>query len=628
MQSRDPESQRNLLLAVVLSTLVLLGWQYFFAVPQMRQEQAKREFAKSLEAQQKGQPGAATVPGVASPDAPVIAAPNAVPITPEAERRSREDSIKSGPRIAVETASLTGSISLKGGRIDDLILKKYREQVDPKSPNVILLSPAGSTHPYFAEYGWIAGAGTQAKLPDRETVWTATRPTKLTAATPVVLTWDNGQGLLFKRTIAVDDEYLFTVRDEVENKGAAEVTLLPYARIYRYNVPASLANWILHEGLIGVAGTHGLKYATYHDAAKSGAPITHEQVTGGWLGITDKYWAAALVPDQTQPFRMMLSALPKRSPQDHDAFQADYLRNAIAIPSGGRTEVEAKLYAGAKQATLIDTYEEKFGIKNFELMIDWGWFYFITKPLFHLMEFINSHVGNFGVTILILTILVRLAFFPLANKQYEAMARMKKLQPEMQRIRDRYAEDKQRQQKEMFDLYRKEKVNPVAGCWPILLQIPVFFALYKVLFITIDMRHAPFFGWIKDLSAPDPTSIFNLFGLLPFEVPLFLMVGVWPLLMGITMWLQMQLNPQQPDPVQQQIFNWMPVLFTFLLASFPAGLVIYWTWSNVLSIAQQWYITKKQGAEIHIGDNLRKTFAPVLRLFGAKTDAKPGAAKE
>jgi YidC/Oxa1 family membrane protein insertase len=353
---------------------------------------------------------------------------------------------------------------------------------------------------------------------------------------------------------------------------------------------------------------------------KSATPHTFENITGGWFGITDKYWAAALIPDQKEPYRGMMSAVKATSPDQSDAYQVDYLRGALVVPPNARKGVEAHLYAGAKQATIVDGYEKSLNIKLFDRMIDWGWFYFITKPLFKLMEWINSWAGNFGITILILTIIVKAAFFPLANKQYTSMARMKKLQPEMARIKELHKDDPQRQQKEMFDLYKREKINPLAGCWPILLQIPVFFALYKVLFVTIDMRHAPFFGWIKDLSAPDPTSIFNLFGLLPFAVPEFLHVGAWPVIMGITMWLQMQLNPPQPDPIQQQIFQWMPLMFTFLLATFPAGLVIYWAWSNTLSIAQQYYINKKNGAEVHLLANIQRSFAGIGRFFSRNKD--------
>jgi YidC/Oxa1 family membrane protein insertase len=618
----DPKDQNNLMFAVVLSIAVLMAWQYFFARPQVQQEQARQEFNKQIEAQKSGTSPSEGPPSVAN--APVAAPSAEIPAAgqpPAAAPLSRDETLKASPRVQIATPSVEGSIALKSGRIDDLVLSKYRETVDPNSAKVTLLSPAGSPEPYFAEFGWVAQGGTQVKVPDRDSLWSVESGTALTPESPVTLAWDNGQGLVFHRSISVDKDYMFKVVDEVENKTAGDVTLLPYARVHRTGHPASQVYYILHEGLIGVSGDHGLQELTYADAIKSGAPKTLENVTGGWLGITDKYWATALVPDQKEAYRAMYSALKARDATEKDQFQTDYLRGALLVPPGSRKGVEAHLYAGAKQATLIDGYENALSILQFDRMIDWGWFYFITRPLFRLMEFINGIVHNFGITILVLTVLVKAAFFPLANKQYESMARMKKLQPEMQRIKEVYKDDTQRQQKEIFDLYKKEKINPLAGCWPILLQIPVFFALYKVLFVTIDMRHAPFFGWIQDLSAPDPTSLFNLFGLLPFAAPEFVHIGVWPIIMGVTMWMQMQLNPPQPDPIQQQIFQWMPLMFTFLLARFPAGLVIYWAWSNTLSIIQQVHINKKNGAQIHLFDNLKRTFAPILKLFGASGDS-------
>jgi YidC/Oxa1 family membrane protein insertase len=608
--------------AVALSILVLMGWQYFFARPEIQHQQAQQEFNKKLEAQNKGASSSESPPNVAN--APAVPTPSteapAVGQKSTAPPLSREEALKSSARVQIVTPSLEGSIDLSGGRLDDLVLSKYHDTVDPNSPNVTLLSPAGSPDPYFAEFGWVPQSGNKVKVPGRDTLWTVESGKTLTPDTPVALSWDNGEGIIFHRTISIDKNYMFNVVDEIENKTQADVTLLPYARVHRSGHPTSQVFSVLHEGLVGVSGEHGLQEFKYADALKSGVPTTFDNVTGGWLGITDKYWATALVPDQHEPYRATYSALKARDPAGKDAFQADYLRGALTVPPGLRKGVDGHLFAGAKQASLIDSYESSLGILRFDRMIDWGWFYFITRPLFHLMEYINGIVHNFGVTILILTVIVKAAFYPLASKQYESMARMKKMQPEMQRIKEQYKDDSARQQKEIFDLYKKEKINPLAGCWPVLLQIPVFFALYKVLFVTIDMRHAPFFGWIHDLSAPDPTSLFNLFGLLPYDAPTFLHIGVWPLVMGITMWMQMQLNPPQPDPIQQQIFQWMPVMFTFMLASFPAGLVIYWAWSNTLSILQQLRINKKNGAQIHLFDNLRRTFAPVLRLFGARGD--------
>ncbi|MDH4983307.1 membrane protein insertase YidC [Hyphomicrobium sp. D-2] len=601
---KDPDHQKNLILAVVLSMMVLLGWQLFYAGPQMREEQQRQQSQREL-SQQPEQAAASNKDG-SVPAAP--AAAGAVPGAgaPVAANLPRAEAIGLSPRVEIDTPSLKGSVALRGGRFDDVVLVKYHETVDPTSPNVVLFSPSESQHPYFAEYGWVPAAGTDTKVPDRDTLWQLASGTTLTPSSPVTLSWDNGQGLTFTRTISVDDRYMFKIVDEVENKSGAEVALAPYARVHRYGTPKIENNWILHEGLIGVIGKQGEQRASYADARDEPTRV-FDPAIGGWIGFTDKYWAATVIPDQTAQYRAQFSGNMPKLPSEQPSYQTDYMRDAIRVAPGAKAEVESQLFAGAKQMQLLQHYQNT-GILQFDLLIDWGWFFFITKPLFQLMEWINSHVHNFGITILILTVLVRLAFFPLANKQFASMAKMKKLQPQMEQIRDRFKDDKVRQQQALMDLYRKEKVNPVAGCLPILLQIPVFFALYKVLYITIDMRHAPFFGWIKDLSAPDPTSIFNLFGLLPYSVPEFMHIGIWPLIMGVTMWLQMQLNPQQPDPIQQKIFNWMPVLFTFLLASFPAGLVIYWAWSNTLSLAQQYYIMKKQGVEVHLAGNLSRQF--------------------
>jgi len=610
--SQDPDQQRNLLLAVVLSMAVLLAWQVFYAGPKMKQEQARQQAQQELS---KGAPPVSPAKdGIAPPaTTPEGTVPGAAPLPGAAT--TREAALKDSPRLAIETPSLRGSIALKSGRIDDLVLVKYHETVDPKSPYVTLLSPADSPHPYFAEYGWVGPSGSRQKLPDRDTLWQVQGSGSLTPTTPVTLTWDNGQGVIFKRTLSIDDDYMFKVVDEVENRSNADISLTPYARVHRYGTPKVEGNWIMHEGMIGVIGEQGEQKSKYTTAIED-KTRTFEPATGGWLGFTDKYWAATIIPDQTARYVAQFSGQDAKLPNEQPAYQADYMRDTITVPPGQTRSVEARLFAGAKQVKILQAYENGLGIKQFDLLIDWGWFFFITKPLFYLMENINSVVHNFGVTILILTVLVRLAFFPLANKQFASMAKMKKLQPQMEQLRVRYKDDKVRQQQELMDLYKREKVNPISGCLPILLQLPVFFALYKVLYITIDMRHAPFFGWIQDLSAPDPTSLFNLFGLLPFAVPEFLHIGVWPLIMGITMWLQMQLNPQQPDPVQQQIFSWMPVLFTFLLAAFPAGLVIYWAWSNTLSLMQQYYIMKRQGAEIHLMGNISRTFKPVAAMSG------------
>jgi YidC/Oxa1 family membrane protein insertase len=493
-----------------------------------------------------------------------------------------------------------------------------------------LLSPVGAPHPYYIEQGWGPGAGAKIPLPTSETTWKAETKGPLSATSPVVMSWDNGQGLVFRRTITVDEHYMFSINDEVQNKSGAPVTLLPYSLIRRHGTPKIEGIYILHEGLIGVVGNSGLLEIAYStllgeidksikaNPANNSAKREYKAAEGGWLGITDKYWATALVPGQSAAYDARLWAWKDGT---QPTYQTDFVQPAVTVAPGGTGKAEARVFAGAKDVHVVDGYRDKFAIKQFDSIIDWGTFWYITKPLYQLLEWINRHVGNFGVAILIVTVLVKLLFFPLANKSYESMARMKKLQPEMERIRDRHKDDKARQQQEMMALYQKEKINPVAGCLPILVQIPVFFALYKVLFVSISMRHAPFFGWIKDLSAPDPTSVFNLFGLLPVPaIDAMLLghtIGAWAILMGFTMWLQMQLNPQQPDPMQQAIFNWMPVIFTIMLGGFASGLVIYWAWSNILSIAQQWLIMKKNGVEGPLVDNLKRNFANVKKGVGA-----------
>jgi YidC/Oxa1 family membrane protein insertase len=596
------ENNRNFLLALVLSVLVLFGWQAFFApkpvVPPPQTAEQERQIAPA-------QPGAPQ-PGALQPGAPSAGVPGAPALAPIPQ--TREAALALSPRIAIDTPSLRGSIALKGARIDDLVLKQFTVTVKPNSDNVTLLSPSGGPEPYYAEHGWTAAVSEGVKVPSPDTEWTAETQHPLTVENPVKLAWNNGDGLTFRRTIALDQDYMFTVTQEVENKSAKPVTLYPYALISRHGRPTTAGLYILHEGLIGVMGEDGLQEIGYGKAADaaydtvSRANVTSFKGTSGWLGITDKYWATALIPAQNAPYTANFKVYNAKQPTEQ--FQTDFLLNPVSIAPGAKQSVSSLFFAGAKQVNVIDGYKDRYNIALFDRMIDWGWFYFITKPLFHALEFFYHLIGNFGIAILIVTILVKLAFFPLANKSYESMSKMKKLQPEMKRLQERFKDDKMKQQQGLMELYKKEKVNPMAGCLPILIQIPVFFALYKVLYVSIEMRHAPFFGWIQDLSAPDPTTIFNLFGLIPWSPPHLLMVGVWPLIMGITMFVQMKLNPTPPDPVQQQIFTWMPVLFTFMLASFPAGLVIYWTWNNTLSIIQQYVIMRRQGVEVNLLENI------------------------
>ena len=583
------ENNRNFILAIVLSIGVLFAWQFFF-VPKHPPPVKPAEQTQPVEpGPPQPQTGGETTPG---------AAPQ--PGTAMATTMTREEAVALSPRIAIDTPSLKGSIALKGARIDDLTLKDYRETVEPASPMVILLSPAGGPDAYYAEHGFVGATGDQDQaLPTADTLWTADTPGPLTQSSPLTLSYDNGKGLKFTRTISVDDKYMFSVDDTVANSGSEAITLYPYGLVSRHDRPLVKGFYILHEGLIGVVDDGGLEQITYQKAIDN-PPATFKS-QHGWLGITDKYWATVVIPEQGKAFDAKFSGAQA---DGRDRFQTDYLMGPLSVPAGGIAEAKGQVFAGAKEVNTVDGYAAKYGIPKFDLLIDWGWFYFLTKPLFFALDYIYKLVGNFGIAILIITLCIKLVLFPLANKSYVSMSKMKLLAPEMQRIKERYGEDRVRQQQAMMEMYKKEKVNPASGCLPILVQIPIFFALYKVLFVTIEMRHTPFFGWIKDLSAPDPTSVFNLFGLIPWDPPHMLMIGIWPLIMGVTMWVQMKLNPAPPDPVQQKIFSWMPVFFTFLLASFPAGLVIYWAWNNTLSVIQQSVIMARQGVEIPLLENL------------------------
>src|SRR6476660_6464914 len=604
--------QKNTILAIVLSALVLIGWQIYFGIPQM--EKHKQLQQQQQQAHERAQPSGAPAqqPGATQqPGAPPQAVPGATPQAPglpgslPGQILTREAALAASPRVQIETPSVAGSIALKGARIDDLALIKYRETVDPKSPPIVLLAPSGSPNPFYSEFGWVVAAGTAANAPTADTLWRQEGSGALTVEHPVTLVYDNGEGLEFRRTITVDNKYLFTLKDEVVNKGAAPVTLYPYALISRHGIPPTLGYYIMHEGLIGVMGDKGLQEETYTKMEETKS--LNFDVVNAWLGFTDKYWAATLVPDIAAKVRARFSF---ELSNNIKKFQTDYLLDPQTIAPGATATANARLFAGAKEVEVIDNYDTELKLNRFELLIDWGYFRFITKPMFLALDWIYRQVGNFGVAILIITVLIKIIFLPLANKSYASMAKMKAVQPEMMAIRERYADDKMMQQQAMMELYKKEHINPIAGCLPILIQVPVFFALYEVLFITIEMRHAPFFGWIQDLSAPDPTSVFNLFGLLPFDpatvpgIGHFLMLGAWPLIMGVTMWFQMKLNPAPPDPVQAKVFAWMPVFFTFLLAGFPAGLVIYWAWNNSLSVLQQSVIMSRQGVEIPLLENL------------------------
>ncbi len=611
----NTEDTRNLFLAIALSVLVMAAWQYFYAGPLYQREhqaqlQANNPVPKS-EAQSPAAPGA-PLPATVLP----LGAPAAATAS-----ETVSQVLAASPRVVIDTPSLGGSIDLKGGKIDDLVLKDYHETISKQSPLIRLFSPPGGPDAYWAETGFVSPGA--AKTPNLESDWTADAKT-LTSERPVTLTWDNSAGLVFKRVIAVDDKYMFTITDSVANSGGAPATVQPFALILRHGKPNVAGYSVLHEGFVGVIGDGGVQEVTYAGIEKDTGKVRAFKGDGGWLGFTDKYWGSAVIPEQTAPIDARFSASGSVQPED---YQADFLGAEQTVAPGAAFETTTRLFAGAKEVSTIDNYASRLGIKKFDLMIDWGWFYFITKPLFLLIDAIYRWVGNFGVAILIVTVLVKLAFFPLANRSYQSMAKMKKIQPQIAALKDLYPDDRAKQQQEQMELFKREGVNPVSGCLPMVIQIPVFFALYKVIFITIEMRHAPFFGWIRDLSAPDPTNVFTLFGLVPWEptaVPIFghfLALGVWPLIMGVSMFFQMKMNPEPTDPVQKSMFAWMPVIFTFMLGTFPAGLVIYWTWNNTLTVIQQYYIMTKAGVKVELWDNLFKLF----KLF-ARTPAKTPSA--
>ena len=585
---------RNLIIAIALSLAILLGFQFFWEAPrQERQQQQQAEIQASQGTNGSMIPAAPGAAGGAISGAtgtiPGAPAATAMPGTANA-LASRDAALKQSPRVSVNGIRLGGSIALKGARIDDLTLLDYKATIDKDSPAVTLLSPRGAANPYFSQFGWVPVG--ELKVPDGETVWQADRPS-LIQSRPLTLSWENGQGVRFIQVIAIDDAFMLTVTQRVENNSGQAISIHPFGRISRTNTPNTLGFYILHEGPLAVFNDT-LKEVDYDDLQEGPADATNS--VGGWIGITDKFWLTALIPDQKAPFA---GTFRYSQPNKQDTYQADFLTQAPqAIASGATAETVSHVFAGAKEVHLLDKYETQLGIARFDLAVDFGWFYFLTKPMFFVLDYFFKMLGNFGLAILLLTVCVKTLFFPLANKSYKAMSRMKALQPEMTKLRERFGEDRTKMNQEMMALYKREKVNPAAGCLPVVIQIPVFFCLYKVMFVTIEMRHQPFFGWIHDLSAPDPMYLFTLFGAIPWELPQFLMIGIWPVFMGASMYMQQLLNPQPADPVQAKIFLFMPLFFTFLLGSFPAGLVIYWTWNNVLSITQQWIIMKRMGVPI------------------------------
>jgi len=582
------ENSRNTIIFFVCAALIM-GVYYFMVMRPQAEMRRQQQVAAAEEKAATTLDGGLTS-GSAAPAAFVA---------------DRVQALGTAARVPIQTSTLKGSLSLQGARIDDLYLTNYKETLAKNSPPVELFRPQGMEHAYFAQFGW-SGPNVAGGVPGPNTVWSLTKGATLTPTTPVELTWDNGNGLRFTRVIAIDAQYVFTVTDTVANLSGQPITIAPYGRVERQGVPADLGKqMILHEGAIGTFGSEG-KFTTeqvkYKDWAKK--PRIENQSTGGWLGITDKYWMAALIPDQKEKIEGRFAV---RDAEGLNVHEASVLGATRTIQPGRQIEETQRLFAGVKRNEILAGYEKSLDLPRFIYAIDWGHLFFLTRPIFMIVEFFYGVLGNFGLAILALTVVVKLVMFPLANKSYESLSKMRTLQPKMEELKKKFKDDPQKQQQETMALYQREKINPLAGCLPILVQIPVFYALYKVLFVTIEMRHAPFFGWIRDLSARDPSTIWNLFGAIPWDpstLPLVgsllngpLHLGVLPIVYGLTMWLQQSMNPPAQDPMQRQIFAFLPFVFTFIMAPFAAGLLIYWAWNNILSIAQQYVIMHRFKAE-------------------------------
>ena len=551
---------KNVFIAIVLSMSVLLFWGAFFETPAPIEKKQTKNLQEKIENKNN-----------LTPD---------INETLKIKSISREDSINKVKRIKIENSSVIGSISLVGAMIDDMSFKKHKTNLKDNK-NIVFLNPKDTENGFFVETGW-SSIGNKIKVPSSNSLWTNVGNNILDQNNPITLKWDNKEGIIFKKIISLDDNYLFKISQVVQNNTKNSIDLYPYAQITRNKVPDDIQNfYISHEGFIGVFDDE-LKEDDYDDIEDK--KIVRE-ANKGWLGITDKYWMTAIVPKQGENFKSTF--LYK------EAFKANYILNSpTTISSSKSNSNEVRLFVAAKEVETIDAYAANQNIEKLDLTIDWGWFYFFTKPLFFVIDYLFKFSGNFGIAIVLITIGIRLLFFPLANYSFRSMAKMKALQPEMVRLKEVHKDDKMKLQQEMMSLYKKEKVNPASGCLPVLIQIPFFFAIYKMLFISLEMRHQPFFGWIKDLSAQDPTSLFNAFGLIPWDPPSFLIIGIWPILMGASMWVQQKINPAPTDPIQAKIFAFFPLFLTIILASFPSGLVVYWTVNNILTIAQQWVIMK------------------------------------
>ncbi len=561
------DNQKNLLIAVVLSVVILVGFDFFFK-PEKKQFQEN-----SIEQNQTNQ----RVDSREDDNLPSINA--------QIENKVNKDDKLVEERITFNSKRLTGTINLIGATMDDLSLKDYFETIDKES-KIKILNPVSSVSPYFLRIGW-ASPDKSIKLPNKDSKWKSQKKS-YSENEKIELEWNNGEGLTFFRTIEFDENFLISVVDKVENKSPKTIKLTNFSYLRRLNYRPANKFFILHEGPLGVFNDT-LKEVSYDEIEENNEII--ETTKNGWIGYTDHYWQVTIFPETNETFKARFKNLKNRN----NSVQIDFINENIkTLRSGESLKTKSYIFAGAKEVPLIDQYIKKIGINKLDLSVDFGWFYFLTKPLFYALHFLSSLVGNFGVGIIILTICIRIVLFPLANKSFKSMNSMRMITPEIQRIRERYKDDRQRMNQEMFAMYKEKKINPAAGCLPILIQIPIFFALYKVLFVSIEMRHAPFFGWIQDLSAPDPTSLFNLFGLIPWDTPAFLTIGIWPILMGVTMFLQQKINPPPPDPLQAKIFMMLPFIFTFLLATFPSGMVVYWTVNNILSIAQQYILLRKQ----------------------------------